>query len=194
MKCDSMVSSRAPWVVQLIPPYSAQARGGNEIHLGLEGLLGSAWLSGIVCFCCMKFWASGDSWAPAVGYCLFFSSEILGLGGLLLQLSGIAYYFCLNFWASGDQLSGIVRFLYEILGLGGLLDSSCRVLHVCSFRMKFGASGDSWTPGPQGACWERSFAAIIIGVLQSRMRSSHRNHIAYMRSLCLLLYSHSARI
>ena len=58
----------------------AQARGGNEIHLGL---------------------------ALAVGYCLFLLYEILGLGGLLhgLQLLGIVCSFRLKLWASGDSCS-----------------------------------------------------------------------------------------
>ena len=112
------------------------------------GLSGSSCrvLSGLFVF---QFWASGDSLARAVVYCLIFLSFNFGPQR--------------TFWL---QLSGIVRSLrLSISGLRELSGSSCRVLSdlcVCEFR----ASGDSLAPavvyclvflsvnfGPQGTLW-----------------------------------------
>jgi hypothetical protein len=80
---------------------------------GLRGFWGSSCRVLYFLFVC-QIRASGDSGAPAVGYCLFFLFVNFGPQGILgLQLSGIVCSFCVS-----------------ISGLRGFWGSSCRVLSV----------------------------------------------------------------
>ena len=138
------------------------------INFVLQGILGLQ-LSGIVCSFC-QFWASGDSRAPAVAFCLCFLSVNFGPQGILvLSCQVLSVLFVCSFWASGASGApavGYCLFLFSvnfgpqgILGLQlssiacssclsisglGMLRPSCQVLFSALFCLSSSGLGGVW--------------------------------------------------
>jgi hypothetical protein len=102
---------------------------------GLGGHLDSSCRVLRILFVC-QIRASGDTKAPAVGYCLSVLSVNFGHWGTPdLQLSGIVCSFCLSISGLGVHCGSGCRVLsvlscLSILSLGGHWDSSRRVLSI----------------------------------------------------------------